>query len=126
MIVDIIIKVADGAVAQGGVTFIWRAKEWAQQNQSELPVIAISGSYVNRGMQNILDIASQIGADEVLQKPFPPNRMQELIAKLLPGKHWRTGAAITLARTCAKLWGGQGFCISGATTSPISVSEDPV
>lgn len=84
MIVDIIIKMPGGSVAQGGVTFIWRAKEWANQQGRALPIIGMSGSFVNRGMENILDVARQIGADEVLEKPFAPKRLNEMIQALLP------------------------------------------
>lgn len=83
MLVDIIIKDVNRIVSQGGVTFIWRAKEIAQQSGKALPIIAMSGSFMNKGMHNILDIAKQIGADEVLKKPFAPDELNRLIAKLL-------------------------------------------
>jgi len=80
---DIIIKEKGRPVADGGISLIWRIKQAARAEGRRVPVIAISGSYSNPGMQDILTTAETIGADKVLKKPFDPDDLLDAVRDLL-------------------------------------------
>lgn len=74
-IVDIIIKKDGMPVPAGGVLFTHRAKDWSRSRGQPLAIIAISGSVILPGMENILEVAKQVGADAALAKPFSPDTL---------------------------------------------------
>lgn len=53
-----------------------------RQKYNKIPIIAVSGGgQINPG--NYLDMAKQLGADYILQKPFPIKHLLELVKKCL-------------------------------------------
>ena len=52
-----------------------------RREQPKMPVIAISGGANHTKLY--LDIAAKIGARRVLQKPFTPQRLMEVVAEVL-------------------------------------------
>lgn len=55
-----------------------------RREQPNLPVLAISGGTAHSKLY--LEIAGKIGARRVLQKPFTPQRLLEVVAELLAEK----------------------------------------
>ena len=53
----------------------------ARDLQSELPIIAMSGVYFEGG--DYLEIAEKFGAVATLKKPFRPDELLDLVARLL-------------------------------------------
>lgn len=82
-IVDIIIKKDGRPQSAGGVLFMHRAKDWARTTDNPLRIIAISGSVILPGMENVLTLAKQVGADSALAKPFSPDALMSVVDKQL-------------------------------------------
>ena len=78
-IADIIIKRDGRPIADGGIKAIWRINSIAKARRLKVGVIAISGALQGEGTRNLLTTAQQIGAHDVLEKPFEP---EELLAKI--------------------------------------------
>ncbi|MEL7460066.1 MAG: response regulator [Pseudomonadota bacterium] len=78
-VADIIIKRDGRPIADGGIKAIWRINSIAKARRIKVGVIAISGALRGEGTRNLLTTAQQIGAHDVLEKPFHPD---ELLAKI--------------------------------------------
>ena len=70
-------------VADGGLAVIMKLKYKAREKNHRVKFIAISGKYVNRGMEGILQSAQSLGADTILKKPFLPEELLFKIEMLL-------------------------------------------
>ncbi|WP_299734442.1 response regulator [uncultured Roseobacter sp.] len=77
LISDVIVKVDGRAVPDGGIGLVG----WVRRTDRvrTLPIIVITGTFRYPGMENILDLARQIGADVGIEKPF---KAKELLAKV--------------------------------------------
>lgn len=75
---DLVITDLVMPVQEGVETILMLRREHAQ-----LPIIAISGGVSNSGLY--LDIASRIGAQKVLAKPFMPQDLVRAIREVLGG-----------------------------------------
>ncbi len=87
LITDIIVNRDGRSVADGGVLLIGRLRSGnanpTLRANAQIPIIAMSGAVSHIGMENILNMAQGIGADEVLAKPFFPGDMHEVVTRLL-------------------------------------------
>ena len=83
LVADIIIKKDGRPVPEGGIILTWRIKQLAQSRGRAIPVIAMSGSLHSPGMEDVLEYASSVGADDILAKPFSPQRLLKKIQRLL-------------------------------------------
>lgn len=81
LITDIIVRRDGRIVPDGGLGLIsWvRHTATTTRNIAYLPVIAVSGAHLTRGMEFLLPTANRIGADSVLEKPL---NMPTLLAEI--------------------------------------------
>ncbi|MEL7105194.1 MAG: response regulator [Pseudomonadota bacterium] len=82
-VADIIIKRDGRPIADGGIKAIWRVNSIAKARRIKVGVIAISGALRGEGTRNLLTTARQIGAHDVLEKPFDPDALLAKIETVL-------------------------------------------
>ncbi|MEM8729050.1 MAG: response regulator [Pseudomonadota bacterium] len=87
VIADLLIKAQDRYQPEGGLTLIQKLKTLSFDRGRKIPVIAISGSIRNPGMERSLAIARRMGADAALAKPFQPDALSAVVRKVLTPKH---------------------------------------
>lgn len=80
LITDVIVKVGSRTVPDGGIALISWVRRTAQYRA--LPIIAITGTFKYRGMEQILDNVRQLGADAGIEKPIDLVELFEQIDKL--------------------------------------------
>ncbi|WP_417721365.1 response regulator transcription factor [Salipiger sp.] len=73
---------SDGGLLVAGRLRILRIMK-RDDKRARIPVLAISGAMVHPGNEHILRVARNIGADDVLAKPFTPAELHEKIDALL-------------------------------------------
>lgn len=83
IVTDLTVKKNGVPVPDGGIKLISHVKGGNWIGRIAPKIIAISGAYVRDHMGSILATASNIGADVTLKKPFHPDRLLELVEKLL-------------------------------------------
>ena len=84
VISDIVIYQDGKSVPDGGVLLTgWIRSQYDQPDLQKTPILCISGSGEHRGMANILKVASSVGADAVLAKPFGTRKLQDEVFALL-------------------------------------------
>jgi len=87
MIVDILIKKGAGLVPDGGISVITATRTALPTmtplgHQSKIPIIAVSGSISISDSPDLLDIATEMGANAVIRKPFSQTKLLAEIRKL--------------------------------------------
>lgn len=83
VIADIIVRKDGQPVPDGGLSLISKVKRLCKVHNRKVPIIAISGAVHNYGMEYMLVLAGDMGAQAVLAKPFAPNQLIEKIDTLL-------------------------------------------
>ncbi|MEP3786928.1 response regulator [Ascidiaceihabitans sp.] len=83
VIADIIIRKDGVLVADGGYSLISNIRSIKETQRRYIPIIAISGSVHNEGMQYLLVSAKGLGADVAMAKPFAPHQLIAQIETLL-------------------------------------------
>ncbi|MBY6151944.1 response regulator [Vannielia litorea] len=88
VLADIYIKEGGAPVPDGGLRLTGmitkarlsvRPPDWAK-----VPVVVITGALPRPGQSEILSVASSLGADGVLAKPFTPDDLHMEMLRLLP------------------------------------------
>lgn len=88
VVADILVREGPNLTANGGVTLIGKIRASAMRidvgaRQRRMPIIAISGSFRERGKTTFLeDTAIGVGADAALPKPVDMTRLHMLIEEL--------------------------------------------
>jgi CheY-like chemotaxis protein len=87
LITDIIVRVAGRSSPDGGISLIGRMRRVNQTNATPrtVPILAVSGTYKNPGMENILVTARHIGATEEMRKPIRAEGLLSMVDRLLSG-----------------------------------------
>lgn len=80
LIVDILIKTSSGLVPDGGISVITAVRTALPTmtklgHHAKMPIIAISGSIPIVDGPDLLNIATDMGADIVLRKPFSQSKL---------------------------------------------------
>lgn len=87
LIADIYIWKDGHASSDGGMLLIGRMRALRVTHPTDtragIPMLAISGALGRPGQNNILRMARAIGADAALAKPFAPEELEEVMARLL-------------------------------------------
>jgi DNA-binding response OmpR family regulator len=87
---DFLISEGSGVAAQGGITFVARLKQRAIRGGAQVPVIAISAGFSNPTEISTLDMATQVGADYALAKPFEMGAFLALVQIALHQRGFET------------------------------------
>ena len=85
-VTDIIVKRDGRPIADGGIKAIWRINEMAKARRLKVAVIAMSGALHGEGTRNLLATARQIGAQDVLEKPFDKEELLDKIELALASR----------------------------------------
>lgn len=90
-VVDVYIKIDGRLTADGGMLFISRLRtllaETGAKTRTDIPVLAISGAARSAMPHDVLGTTRKLGADAVLAKPFPPQRLRERLEAMMAGAH---------------------------------------
>ncbi|MBF9041886.1 response regulator [Rhodobacterales bacterium HKCCE4037] len=72
VLTDIIVQVDGHSTPDGGISLIGKLRRAGPESATskDVPIIAISGTYKNPGMEHILDTAKIVGATSELRKPI--------------------------------------------------------
>ncbi|MEJ6388791.1 response regulator [Gymnodinialimonas ulvae] len=81
IVTDIIVKLDGRATPDGGISLIGylRRMPMTSATKRSVPILAVSGTFKNPGMETILTTAVQVGATAQMQKPV---RAGELLSKI--------------------------------------------
>lgn len=84
LITDVIVKVDGRSVPDGGIGLI----SWVRRSKEHMamPIIAMTGTFKYPGMQHILDMTRQMGADVGIEKPIDVAELLEKIDELTASK----------------------------------------
>ncbi len=88
IITDIIVQVGGRSQPDGGISLIGKVRRLMGREctQSNVPIIAVTGTYKNPGMRDILTTARAIGATDELKKPIKEAELLDLVTSLLDRK----------------------------------------
>lgn len=80
LIADLFVRLDGKLTNEGGLTLMSRVR---QQIRSDVPIIAISGSFSTATRHEMVETAKLLGASAVLAKPFQPSELSDVIYNLL-------------------------------------------
>ena len=87
LIADIYIWKGGRVQNDGGLLLAGRLRRLRITDKSDrrgrIPIIVISGAINRPGQANILNVASSVGADAVLAKPFSSDDMHDAVTRML-------------------------------------------
>ena len=85
VITDIIVQVGGRSLPDGGISLIGKLRRVGSESRTlkTVPILAISGTYKNPGMEHILTAARQVGADAKLEKPVAEEDLLDTVEELL-------------------------------------------
>lgn len=86
-LVDLFIKVDGMLTPDGGVLFVSRLRAQIPgrtfATPRNIPVLAMTGMAGELWNFDVLQMAMKLGADDILTKPFPPDKLFERLHRLL-------------------------------------------
>ncbi len=87
VITDIIVRIEGRTSPDGGISLIGRLRRVDLHNATPrtVPILAVTGTYKNPGMENILMTARHIGATEEMRKPIREEGLLAIVNLLLDG-----------------------------------------
>ncbi len=85
VITDIIVQVRGKSLPDGGISLIGNMRRVGSESATPntVPIIAVSGTYKNPGMSDILKMADQVGATDSLKKPIYKEELLQMVDNLL-------------------------------------------
>ncbi|MEX3015455.1 response regulator [Gymnodinialimonas hymeniacidonis] len=88
IITDIIVQVEGRSQPDGGISLIGKVRRFmgGDATSANVPIIAVTGTYKNPGMADILTTARAIGATDELKKPINEADLLSMVSSMLDPK----------------------------------------